>query len=113
MNNTTTTALPIHNEWQLMNTAPLDRIILLYRPTAPFPAIQVAPGKYETKQYAKNPKPYWAIWLCIWNGVTESRAYPPTHWRDYPSPPLPTLELNHSSAAPAPAQPPVDGEVGG
>jgi hypothetical protein len=105
MNNTTATALPIDNEWQLINTAPLDRIVLLYRPTATKLAIQVAPGKYETNQYAKNPQPYWEVWLRIWNGVTESRAYPPTHWRDYPSPPLPTLELNHGSAAPAPAQP--------
>jgi hypothetical protein len=107
MNNTT--ALPIDNEWQLINTAPLDRIILLYRPTATKLAIQVAPGKYETNQYAKNPQPYWEVWLRIWNGVTESRAYPPTHWRDYPSPPLPTLELNQGSAAPAPAQPVAEG----
>jgi hypothetical protein len=107
MNNTT--ALPIDNEWQLINTAPLDRIILLYRPTATKLAIQVAPGKYETNQYAKNPQPYWEVWLRIWNGVTESRAYPPTHWRDYPSPPLPTLELSQGSAAPAPAQPVAEG----
>ena len=98
MKNTTATALPIDDEWQLMNTAPLDRIVLLYRPTATKLAIQVAPGKYETNQYAKNPQPYWAVWLCIWNGVTESRAYPPTHWRDYPSPPLPTLELSQGSS---------------
>jgi hypothetical protein len=105
MNNTTTTALPIDDEWQSIDTAPLDRIVLLYRPTATKLAIQVAPGKYETNQYAKNPQPYWEVWLRIWNGVTESRAYPPTHWRDYPSPPLPTLEPGHGSAAPAPAQP--------
>jgi hypothetical protein len=99
MKNTTATALPIDDEWQSMDTAPLDRIVLLYRPTATKLAIQVAPGKYETNQYAKNPQPYWEVWLRIWNGVTESRAYPPTHWRDYPSPPLPTLELSHGSAA--------------
>jgi hypothetical protein len=105
MNNTTATALPIRCEWQSIDTAPLDRIVLLYRPTATKLAIQVAPGMYEANKYAKNPQPYWAVWLCIWNGVTESRAYPPTHWRDYPSPPLPTLELSQGSAAPAPAQP--------
>jgi hypothetical protein len=57
MNNTTATALPIDNEWQLINTAPLDRIVLLYRPTATKPAIQVAPGMHEANQYAKNPSP--------------------------------------------------------
>ena len=79
------------SEWQPINTAPLDRIVLLHRPTAPFSAIRVAPGKYETDQYAKKPKPYWAVWLCVWNGKTESREYPPTHWRDYPEPPPPQI----------------------
>jgi len=73
--------------WQPINTAPKDRIVILYRPAAPHPAIQIAPGKYDYDGYAKRPRPYWEIWLRIWNGKNESRDYEPTHWCDYPSPP--------------------------
>jgi hypothetical protein len=79
------------SNWQPIETAPKDQIVLLYRPTAPFPAIQVAPGKYDSDQYARKPRPYWSIWLCVWNGKTESRTYHPTHWQPLPAPPeLPT-----------------------
>jgi hypothetical protein len=77
--------------WQPIETAPKDQIIILYRPNAPWPAIKVAPGKYNNDEYAKKPKPFWEIWLCIWNGKTVSRNYEPTHWQPLPEPPvLPT-----------------------
>jgi len=78
--------------WQPIATAPTDRIILLYRPTAIHPAIRIAPGKFDDDKYAKKPKPYWEIWLVVWNGKTESRNFMPTHWCDYPLPPTAELE---------------------
>ena len=73
--------------WQPIETAPKDQIVLLYRPTAPWPAIQVVPGRYYNDQYAKKPRPFWGIWLTIWNSKTESRAYEPTHWQPLLEPP--------------------------
>ena len=42
--------------WQPIATAPTDRIILLYRPTASYPAIRIAPGKFDHDKYAKKTK---------------------------------------------------------
>jgi hypothetical protein len=75
------------SDWQPIESAPKDQIILLYRPSAPWPEVQVAPGQYKKDEYAKKPKPYWQIWLFILNGKTESRNYEPTHWQPLPKPP--------------------------
>ena len=72
--------------WQPIETAPKDgSLVLLYRPDA-YDWGKVTPGKWETQQYSKKPKPYWDIWLKI-GGISESRAWVPTHWMPLPEPP--------------------------
>jgi len=72
--------------WLPIDTAPKDgEIILLYRPTA-FEWGKVAPAIWIDDKYAKQPKPFWEIWLKI-GGVRESRAWKPTHWMPLPEAP--------------------------
>ena len=76
-------------QWQPIETAPKDRTIILFRPTASGP-IRIAPGWYQDMKYAKKPKPYWLIALSCFDNVTDSRYYEPTHWCDFPSEPITT-----------------------
>jgi hypothetical protein len=76
------------SEWQPIETAPKDKIVLLFRPTA-FEWGSVAPGKYNVDFFAKRPKPFWEIWLKI-GGTVESRLWEPTHWMPLPAPPKET-----------------------
>jgi hypothetical protein len=73
-------------EWQPIELAPKDKIILLYRPGHCVPWQSVAPGKYDDDKYAKRPRPFWVSWLLC-SGKTDDRAYPPTHWIPMPNPP--------------------------
>ena len=73
------------SEWQPIETAPKDKRILLYRPTAP-EWWMVMGGRYDSDKYAKNPKPYWSTdnWSL---GKMEQRQNAPTHWMPLPEPP--------------------------
>jgi hypothetical protein len=73
------------SEWMDIDSAPRDRMILLYRPDAPGWG-QVAPGKWSDEIYARRPKPYWELWLKF-GGVTDARLWLPTHWMPLPEPP--------------------------
>ena len=72
-------------EWQPIETAPKDEVILLYRPDA-IKWAKVAPGKWEPQEHYTRPSPYWEICLHI-GGAYESRKWPPTHWMPLPEPP--------------------------
>ena len=73
--------------WLPIETAPRDGkdMLLLFRPAASQWA-KVAPGKFNVEEFARRPRPYWEIWLKI-GGITESRAWEPTHWMPMPPPP--------------------------
>jgi len=77
-------------EWQPIETAPKDRTIILFRPTAYRP-IRVAPGRYNDNKYAKKPKPFWSIHLAFCSDIFTSRYHEPTHWCDFPPEPITTL----------------------
>lgn len=70
--------------WQPIETAPKDKMMLLYRPTAHEWGM-VTLGKWEEDKYAKKPNPFWAMWHKI-GGITEARAWKPTHWMQLPTP---------------------------
>ena len=72
-------------EWQPIETAPKDRIVLLYRPTA-HDWGKVTPGKWDAQPHHKKPAPYWDMWIKI-GGKYESRLWEPTHWMPLPEPP--------------------------
>jgi hypothetical protein len=72
--------------WQPIDTAPKDCIVLLYRPTQRYPWAVVAPGQFQCDQYAKRPRPFWESWLRI-HIKLDDRDYPPTHWMPLPAPP--------------------------
>ena len=72
--------------WQPIETAPKNRLILLYRPTA-VDWGKVTPGRWNSAKFYKKPKPYWEIWFRI-GGAREARAWRPTHWMELPEPPL-------------------------
>jgi hypothetical protein len=76
-------------EWQPIETAPKDRTIILFRPTAPNP-IRVAPGRYDDAKWTKKPKPYWCIHLANHSTIKYSRCHEPTHWCDFPPEPITT-----------------------
>ena len=70
--------------WQPIETAPKDKQILLYRPSA-VEWWQVAPGEYDNDMYGKR-QPFW---YCDMAFVTKTQAKrcPPTHWQPLPEPP--------------------------
>ena len=72
-------------EWQPIETAPKDKVILAYRPDA-HDWGKVAPAKWDDQRHHKKPQPFWSIWLRI-GSTTESRAWVPTHWMPLPDPP--------------------------
>jgi hypothetical protein len=73
------------NEWQPIETAPKDGMILLFRPTAPKWGM-VSEGKWDAQPHHKKPNPYWEMWLKI-GSTTDSRRHDPTHWMPLPEPP--------------------------
>lgn len=73
------------SEWQPIETAPKDRYILLFRPTAPNWQ-RVAEGKWDAQEHNKKPRPYWSCpWRITFNDG--DRLHEPTHWMPLPSPP--------------------------
>lgn len=73
------------NKWKQIETAPKDKLILLYRPDA-WDWGKVAPGAFNRDEYAKKPKPYWEIWLKV-GTVSQAREWKPTHWMELPDAP--------------------------
>lgn len=73
------------SEWQPIETAPRDKRILLYRPTAP-EWWMVMVGKYDSDEDAKPPRPYWEAdrWTIA---KASQRKNAPTHWMTLPEPP--------------------------
>ncbi len=71
--------------WQPIETAPRDRVILLYRPGEDG-ARRVAPGSWDSRECSKHPKPFWRCWFGRPN-VDWDRYYQPTHWQPMPEPP--------------------------
>lgn len=67
--------------WQPIETAPLDKIIQLWR------AGKWDVGKFQDDRYAKYPKPFWEGYYTHWNGLRWMRLNPPTHWMDVPAAP--------------------------
>jgi len=72
--------------WQPIETAPKDNVVMLYRPTSPYEWHKVAPGKYNDNKFGHKPRPYWESWFRV-NSVTDDRNSPPTHWLPLPEPP--------------------------
>ena len=71
--------------WQPIETAPKDKRILLYRPTAS-EWWRVMGGHYDSDEYLKTPKPYWGSDNF---GIAKAaqRQNPPTHWMPLPESP--------------------------
>ena len=79
-------ALTIAPGWKDMETAPKDRVILLFRPKMFCGKGHVGPGKWESDKYANNPRPFWySLERLI--STTESSIFQPTHWMPLPLPP--------------------------
>ena len=79
------------NTWNPIESAPKDKIILLYRPTA-HGCEKVSIGGYVHDLHAKKPKPYWALLLKLGYATgkereMQSREWVPTHWMPLPEPP--------------------------
>lgn len=70
------------NEWQPIETAPLDKEILIH-----CPARGVVRGRWNDNRYATNPRPYWTHDREHVFGVRETRLDQPTHWMPLPAPP--------------------------
>lgn len=73
--------------WQPIETAPKDKRILLFRPTANG-WWRIMGGKYDSNEYARNPKPYWSAdnWSI---GMRDQCQNTPTHWMPLPEEPKP------------------------
>jgi hypothetical protein len=76
------------SEWQPIETAPMDRVVLLFPPT--WGGRTCAMGKWEEDLFAKKPRPYWRREDAM--SVSRSRDMPPTHWMPLPVPPPPDGE---------------------
>lgn len=72
-------------EWQKIETAPKDRYVILYRPTAPA-WLMIAEGKWDDQAYHKKPRPFW---YCPWAIAYshEIREHAPSHWMSLPKAP--------------------------
>lgn len=73
-------------QWQPIDTAPKDRLILLFWPATGGMSIRIACGKWDHDEYARRPKPYWTSDRKF-IGVREHRSHPPTHWMLLPEAP--------------------------
>lgn len=66
-------------QWQPIDTAPKDRLILLFWPATGGMSIRIACGKWDHDEYARRPKPYWTSDRKF-IGVREHRDRPPIAW---------------------------------
>ena len=69
-------------EWQLIETAPKDKRILLFCPD-----LGIMCGQYNADQYTKEPRPYWSSDYERLFGVRSVRGDQPTHWMPLPDDP--------------------------
>lgn len=66
------------SNWKAIETAPKDRRILLSKGGRGL----FAAGKWDSDEFAKNPRPYWRTDIQSWMGIRWMRAHRPTHWMD-------------------------------
>jgi len=70
-------------KWQSMDTAPVDRRILLLHPTANgMMAVDI--GRWDDQAYHRAPKPYWRYEGRVTASVHFCRTFPPTGWMALP-----------------------------
>jgi hypothetical protein len=79
------TAPPVRERWQPIETAPRDVSVIVYPPTWSEKSCAIA--KYNSDQFSKKPRPYWARGDDL-GKIEYSRAKPPTHWMPLPPPPI-------------------------
>lgn len=73
-------------QWRPMDTAPVDRRIMLKRPRwhgGPTATMAVCIGRYDRQQFHKSPKPYWTDDQAFYS-VVENRKSTPVGWREIP-----------------------------
>jgi hypothetical protein len=73
------------SDWHPIETAPRDRIILLYRPTQKQDWLSIAPGRYEDQSHCTFSYPFWAS--VNEENEFDDREHPPTHWMLLPEAP--------------------------
>jgi hypothetical protein len=71
--------------WQPIETAPLDRRVLLFRPAAR-PLYQISIGRWNCDSHSSNPRPYWRGDHGF-DQPSDQREIPPTRWMEIPDPP--------------------------
>lgn len=74
-------------QWRPMDTAPVDRRIMLKRPRwhgGPTATMAVGIGRYDQQQFHKTPKPYWTDDQAFYS-VVENRKSTPVGWREIPT----------------------------
>ena len=69
-------------EWQPIETAPKDKVVLLY--SQRFGAVV---GRWNEEIFASKPRPYWTNDRERLHGVVATRQSQPTHWMPLPPPP--------------------------
>jgi len=83
---TTTPAGQEGMNWQPIATAPLDQLILLYRPGSHYSWTRIDIGRFDDDHYAKKPRPFWRSMAGLL-GITQMRDWKPSHWQPLPLPP--------------------------
>lgn len=79
-------ALFAATQWQPMDTAPVDRRIMLRRPRwhgGDRATLTTSFGRWEAQPYHKTPRPYWADEQSIYS-VAQNRESVPVGWREIP-----------------------------
>jgi hypothetical protein len=71
------------SEWQSIETAPKDRKILILGKD------YVSVGKWDSNEFAKNPKPHFKSERGYLHGKRWELDNQPTHWMPLPEPPKP------------------------
>lgn len=74
------------SDWQLIDTAPEDQRLLLWRPSHPWAHARMVMGRWEEDSYATRPRPYWRPDTERMEGKRYAREHQPTHWM-LPDPP--------------------------
>lgn len=74
-------------QWRPMDTAPVDRRIMLKRPRwhgGPTATMAVGIGRYEAQPHHKTPRPYWRDDQAFY-AVADNRKSEPVGWREIPT----------------------------
>lgn len=77
----------MNDDWQIIETAPKDKEILLYRGDTFYEWAKIVTGKWDDDRFSEKPRPYWTHYKKYLTGTTEVRKYQPTHWMPLPDPP--------------------------